>query len=47
MASGIKTLPQAGLLIDHVVVGADSADNTAGLTVNVDDVVVASSYIGP
>jgi len=45
--SGIKTMPSSGLTINQVVVGIDSADNTAGLTVHVDDVVISKSYIGP
>ena len=46
-ATGINTLPTSGLTVDQVVVGSDSADNTVGLTVHVDDVVISKSYIGP
>ena len=45
-ATGIKTSPSTGLKIDQVVTGIDTADNTVGLTVHVDDVVVATSHIG-
>jgi len=45
--TGVVTSPTSGLTINRVVTGADSADNTAGLTVHVDDVVVGKSYIGP
>jgi hypothetical protein len=45
--SGIKTVTQAGATVNQVRAGADTADNTVGLTVHVDDVAVANSYIGP
>jgi hypothetical protein len=46
-ATGIKTSPSSGLTVNQVVVGSDSSDNTAGLTMHVDDVVISKSYIGP
>jgi len=46
-ATGIKTSPASGLTVNQVVVGSDTADNTVGLTVHVDDVVISKSYIGP
>ncbi len=45
-ATAIKTSPASGLTVDQVEVGSDSADNTVGLTVHVDDVVISKSYIG-
>lgn len=45
--TAIKTAPAAGLTVDTVVTGIDNADNSAGLTVHVDDVVVGTSYVGP
>ena len=44
-ATGIVT-SRAGLTIDQVLVGMDSADPTVGLTVHIDDVVVSKTYIG-
>ena len=46
-ASGIRTLPQKNLLINRVVAGIDTADSSGGLTVHVDDVLIATAYIGP
>ncbi|MFL5658953.1 MAG: N,N-dimethylformamidase beta subunit family domain-containing protein [Ktedonobacteraceae bacterium] len=46
-ATGIKTSPSSGLTVNQVVVGSDSSDNTAGLTMHIDDVVISKSYIGP
>jgi len=46
-ATGVKTSSTSGLTVDQVVVGSDTADNTVGLTVHVDDVVISKSYIGP
>ena len=45
--TGIKTSPATGTTINQVVTGSDSADNTVGLTVHVDDLVVNTSYVGP
>jgi hypothetical protein len=45
-ATAVQTEPFAGLTIDQVVTGVDTADNSVGLTVNVDDVVVSKTYIG-
>ena len=44
--TAIKTQPFAGLTINQVVTGVDTADNSLGLTVHVDDVVVSKTYIG-
>src|SRR5436305_11552311 len=46
-ATGIKTSPSSGLTVNQVVVGSDTSDNTVGLTVHVDDVVISKSYVGP
>jgi hypothetical protein len=46
-ATGIKTAADSAWKVDQVVVGIDAADNTAGLTVRVDDAVVKTGYIGP
>ena len=45
-ATGIVTSPASGLTVDQVVVGSDTSDNTVGLLVHIDDVVVSKSYIG-
>ena len=45
-ATAVKTAPFSGLSIDQVVTGVDTADNSVGLTVHVDDVVVSKTYIG-
>jgi hypothetical protein len=46
-ATGIKTAPYSGLTVNQVEVGSDTADNTVGLRVHVDDVAISKSYIGP
>ncbi len=46
-ATAIKTSSSSGLTVDQVVMGSDSADNTVGLTVHVDDVIISKTYVGP
>jgi hypothetical protein len=46
-ATGIATSSDSGLTVDQVVLGSDTSDNSGGLTVHVDDVVISKSYIGP
>ena len=45
--TGIKTAPASGFTVNQVEVGSDTADNTVGLVVHVDDVVISKAYIGP
>lgn len=45
--TGIKTASQSGTTVNQVRTGVDGADNTVGLAVHVDDIVLANSYIGP
>jgi hypothetical protein len=46
-ATAIKTSSTSSLTVNQVVVGSDTSDNSVGLTVHVDDVVISKSYIGP
>jgi N,N-dimethylformamidase beta subunit-like protein/HYDIN/CFA65/VesB family protein/centrosomal CEP192-like protein len=45
-ATNVITSPAGGSSIDQVLVGMDSDDPNAGLTVHIDDVVVSKNYIG-
>lgn len=46
-AAGIKTISSSNMTINQVRVGSDAADNSAGLTVRVDDVIISKGYVGP